>query len=390
MPHGPHALASLLLVLTALGAQDPAFLPGPLEKARASAKERQRALVIDFSHDAVAPCRRLRDETWQAPELWRAIGEVGDVIRIDPEVETAAAAEFKVVAYPTIVVLGKDGAECGRVLGFVAAGELRHRVLESIDPPPVQWEARAKYAAALARKKDLDGASRHYLWLWDEGQRHDPDLQYRRDELLDRIARFGKRHPPTLAAMQQRREALLAKVLGADPDHESTSSLISMTTRLCDFDTQLALHAAVPQATWDAHSYAFSQLASALLPELVKQARFPEAVPFVGDPIAKLQEEERMFGGAGVPAALRQQLEASRLSAQKLPLTVLFAVGDARAQPLADRMLEIDGSPRTWLLILGAAKDAGAEVVCHDWAVKALQALPEKDHARVRAFLKRR
>ena len=390
MPHGPHALASFLLLASAIAAQDPVFAPGPLEKARASAKERQRALVIDFSHDAVTPCRRLRDETWQAPELWRAIGPVADVIRIDPEVDTAAATEFGVVAYPTIVVLDKNGAECGRVLGFASAYELRHRVLESIDPPPLQWEERAKYAAALAKKKDLDGASRHYLWLWDEGQRHNPDLQFRRDELLDRIAKFGKRHPPTLEAMQQRRLALLAKVQGADPDHMVLQSLVSMTTRLCDFETQLALHTAVPRATWDANAWVFSQLAEAVLPELVMQARCPEAAKFVGDPLAKLQEEERMFGGVGIPAAVRDQMVMTRVRGQKLPLTVLFAVGDERAQALADRMLEIDGSSRTWLLILGAAKDAGAEVACHDWAVKALQSLPEKDHNRVRAFLKRR
>lgn len=388
MPQPPRHLAALLLLTTSLGAQVPAFAPGPLAAARDTAKTAQRALVIDFSHDAVTPCRRLREETWSTAELWQALAPLADVIRIDPEVDTAAAAEFGVTAYPTIVVLGKDGTERGRLLGFVAASELRSRLVETIEPPPTKWQQREKYAAALAKKKDLDGASRHYLWIWDQAASHDAEFEHMRlPVFLDKLARFAKRHPPTMAALQERRQVLLAKV-SADPDYPSMTTLVAMTERLCDFETLLALRTAVPKATWDQHEYAFAALVRAVLPTLVKQRRFAEAVPFLRDPLASFEDDLRFFGD--MPEQIRKAVLVGKVREQKDALAVLFATNDERAQQLADRLLESDGSTATWMVILGAAKAGGADVACHDWAVKALQTLPAKDHERVRTFLKRR
>jgi thioredoxin-like negative regulator of GroEL len=389
MPRPPHHLATLLLLATSLGAQVPAFAPGPLAAARDAAKAAQRALVIDFSHDAVTPCRRLRDETWPTADLWQALTPIADVIRVDPEVDTAAAAKFGVTAYPTIVVLGKDGAELGRLLGFVAASELRFRLVETIEPPPTKWEERENYAAALAKQKDLDGAGRHYLWIWDQAANYDTEFeQIRAATFLNRLARFAKRHPATMAELQERRQALLAKAGGAAPDHASMTVLVAMTRKLCDFDALLALRTAVPKATWDQHEYAFAELVDAVLPTLVKQRRFAEAMPFVPDPLAAFEHDLRYLGD--MPEAVQKMVITSTVREQKDPLAVLFAAGDERAQQLADRLLERDGSTATWMMILGAAKAAGADVACHDWAVKALQTLPAKDHERVRSFLKRR
>lgn len=378
-------------LVAAAAAQEPKFATGTLAEARARAKEQRRGLVVDFSHDAIAPCRRLRDESWRAPEVWQALADVADVIRIDPEQDPAAAAEFALIAYPTLVVFGRDGAEARRFVGFRAASELRWVLAEAVDPPPTKWVARDKLAAKLAKAGDLDGAGRHYLWLWDEGVAHDPEFDaVRTSRFLTKLARFAKKHVPTMAALHQRRSALLAKAQGNDPDFEEMNTLVELTAALGDLDQLLQLRTDVPQRTWDQFGYAFGQLAERVLPQLVANKDFAAALPFVGEPLQSLEEQLGYLQMGGIDGAMLKMLIWSKVQEYKTALTVLFAAKDERAQQLADRMLEKDGGVRTWLLIMDAAKAAGADVVAHDWATKALQTLPEKDHGRVRAFLQRR
>lgn len=386
-------LALAFSIATFAAAQEPTFATGTLAEARARAKEQKRGLIVDFSHDTIAPCRRMRDETWRTATLWQELSPAADVIRIDPESDPAAAAEFVLTAYPTIVVIGRDGAECHRRLGFHSAAELRYVLVEAIDPPPTKWRARDKLAAALAKKGDLDGAGRHYLWLWDEGVAHDRTFEFEREaDFLQKLIRFAKRHPPTMAALQQRREAMLVAAGQDNPDYEDLSALVVLTEALADVDGLLALRTAVPQGTWDNYSYVFEQLTDAVLPKLVAKERFAEAAPFLGDPVARFTEGLRHISDAGLGFGdvVRRRLVWDKVREHKPTLTILFALKDERAQALADSMLEKDGGVRTWILIMEAAKAAGAEVVSHDWATKALLTLPEKDHERVRAFLQRR
>lgn len=383
------AVAVTLVAATA--AQEPKFVAGTLAEARARAKEQKRGLVVDFSHDAIAPCRRLRDESWRSPEVWQSLADVADVIRIDPEQDPAAAAEFALTAYPTLVVFGRDGAEARRFVGFRAASELRTVLAEAVDPPPTKWSARDKLAAKLAKAGDLEGAGRHYLWLWDEGVAHDPDFDaVRTGRFLIKLVKFAKTHAPTMAALQQRREALLAKARGDNPDFEEMNTLVDLTAALGDLDRLLQLRTDVPQRTWDQFDFASGMLAERVLPQLTAKKDFAAALPFVGDPLQSMEEQLGYLQVGGIDGATVKMLTWSKIQDYKNALTVLFAVKDERAQQLADRMLEKDGGVRTWMLIMDAAKAAGADVVAHDWATKALQTLPEKDHGRVRAFLQRR
>ncbi|HZN38091.1 MAG TPA: thioredoxin family protein [Planctomycetota bacterium] len=384
-------IAALLLSFTPLGAQEPPFATGPLAAAREAAAKASRALVVDFSHDAIAPCRRLRQETWADQALWTQLKPLADVVRVDPEADTAAATEFAIVAYPTLVVLGKDGKELGRVVGFVTAAELATKVVEIIEPLPTDWNSREKLAEDLARKKDLDGASKHYLWLWDEGVQHNPSYTgVRVSFFLSKLAQFARRHPPTLAAMQRRCEAMQDAVAAGTDVRGTLGDLVHLTGALGDTDRLLALYKAVSKEDWEADDYARNLLTGAVAGPLIKQGRFAEILELVPDPLARLEDGLKLIRDVAIPEQVRTVVVRQALQQAKQVLTALFAVKDARSAALVDRMLEIDESRSTWLLVLNAAKDSGNDVACHDHAVRALQTLPEADHDRVREFLKKR
>ncbi|MGK0301206.1 MAG: peptidoglycan/xylan/chitin deacetylase (PgdA/CDA1 family), partial [Planctomycetota bacterium] len=92
-----------------------------------------------------------------------------------------------------------------------------------------------------------------------------------------------------------------------------------------------------------------------------------------------------------LPPAAQKQMEASLVRRQSKMLEAFFgAKDDAKVQPLVEALLELKPNATTWIMVLTAAKRAGHDVACHDYAVRALQELPEKDRGRVRRFLKRK
>lgn len=390
MPRRRTFLFAPLLLLGTLGAQSPPFATGPLAEVRAAAKAKGRALLIDFSHDAIAPCKRLRDTTWADAAVWQFVQPIADVVRIDPEQDTVAAAEFQVAAYPTIVVLGKDGAELGRILGFVDAKTLQTRLAELVQPLPTAWREREALAQKLQRAGDLDGALQHYLWLWDHGLQHNESAAgVRLSFFLGKLVGFAKQHPPAMAALQQRLDALITKVGGGNTDFKLVSDLTALAEALDAEDRLVACYEQVPAEKWRRERVAHRVMTEAIVGPLVTQRRFADVAKIVPDPVARLDEQLQHM--KMLPEQLRREILDRAIGEQRPILVASFATrDDGRSKILVDRLLELDAAPKTWLLVLEAAKAGEHDVACHDYAVRALQELPEDQHERVRMFLKRK
>jgi len=165
----------------------------------------------------------------------------------------------------------------------------------------------------------------------DHGLEDDPSFSgVRVSFFLSTLTRFAKKYEPARQALEQRRDALEASILKGNVDFTPVSDMVHLNRALGTRERSLAVLDKVPADKW------------------------------VGEAIAH-------------QVLVRDALE-----------------DDDTASRLAERLLEMEPGATTWLMILGAAKRAGNQMACHDYAVRALAALPEDDHGRVRGFLKRR
>lgn len=386
--------ASLLSLIVPVGAQDtnPRFSEASLAAVRAAAEAEPTTIVIDFSNDACEPCRRLLTTTWRDAKLWRMLDQNAVVLRVDPEQDQAAAKQFAVLAYPTILVLGKDGKEVHRVVGYVDAVTLREQLAQLVSPYPTDYKERQALADAARRTGDDGQALEHYLWLWDHGEEHNKGFGgVRVSFMLRKLASFAKKYEPARQALEQRRDAIEKQALAGDIDFGPIRDMVRLNESLDTRDRSLIVLQQVPAEKWRREQVAHRVLVQSVTELLIKKKRYAEAVGYLGDPVKALDKQFEMFRSAPLPPALQKQMASSVVRRQSKVLEAFFgAKEDAKVQPLVEALLELKPDASTWIMVLAAAKRAGHDVACHDYAVRALQELPEKDHKRVRRFLQRK
>jgi thiol:disulfide interchange protein DsbD len=92
------------------------------EPALGAAAEARRPVLIDFQAEWCLPCRKMEQTTFRDPEVVRASRDfaalVADVTAQDANSE-ALMRRYSVPGVPTYVLLGRDGRERARFVGFV-------------------------------------------------------------------------------------------------------------------------------------------------------------------------------------------------------------------------------------------------------------------------------
>jgi len=385
---------SLLGLIAPLGAQDtaPQFSEASLAQVRAAAEAQPTPIVIDFSNDSCEPCRRLLATTWRDAKLWRMLDQKAVVVRVDPEKDQAAAKQFAVLAYPTIIVLGKDGTEVHRVVGYVDAATLHEQLVQRVSSYPTNYKERQALANEARRKGDNELALEHYLWLWDHGIEHNRGFGgVRVTFFLRELTSFARKYEPARKALELRRDALEKEALGGDVDYRQIRDMVRLNESLDSRDRSLRVLDQVPAKKWIRERIAHRILVQSVTELLIKEKRYAEAVRHFGDPVQALDKELETLRTSPVPPAMQKQMAARIVQRQSQVLEALFgAKDDAKVQPLVEALLELKPNATTWIMVLTAAKRAGNDVACHDYSVRALQELPEKDHERLRRFLKRK
>src|SRR5437016_163721 len=121
-------LLALLVAAVASGASadDPKTEPNKetsfralsFDKAVEAAKKEDKVVFIDFYATWCGPCKKLDAETFSDGKVKKFFKDKMVPIKIDVDKDKAMAAKFNIRAMPTMVMVGADGKEIGRLVGF--------------------------------------------------------------------------------------------------------------------------------------------------------------------------------------------------------------------------------------------------------------------------------
>ncbi len=175
------------------------WFEGSFDEAQAAAKAGGKRLFVDVGAYWCPPCRKLDEEVFTQKEVGAALARDYVAVHIDAEKGEGPelAARYRVMAYPTLLVLEAGGLEQGRLVDAMAPAEL----LAALGEIARGGNVLAALEAAVQAKPD--------------------DLE----------ARYRLGNAYALAARRAEAEAELGKVIAGDPDNARGLAAKAMADR---------------------------------------------------------------------------------------------------------------------------------------------------------------
>jgi len=106
------------------------------EKALDRAKKEKKVVLVDFYADWCVWCRRLDATTYKDPDVVRFIGTNLIPVKLDVEAREGRrlAERYGVDGLPTILIVGANGSELGRIPGYMPASRFLETVQRYVGP----------------------------------------------------------------------------------------------------------------------------------------------------------------------------------------------------------------------------------------------------------------
>lgn len=242
-----------------------------------------------------------------------------------------------------------------------------------------------------------------YLWCFDEGVKHQPSfVGVRGSFLVSEIAELGKRHPPAIAALRERRDRLEARLRagtaerGEAQDYGALSQSLEESGRTLDmFD----LGGEVARLQRE-------ELFHHVFDQLMERRRYRDVIESCGSIDRYVDHAIRVYtdikalcdgpwgsiNHQGVSAERMREVvrEAPPHALRRAVTTVgkfyeaLLGVGrNGEAAAVADRISKLDPSVDTFVALVRHAVRSGRPGAAADMATQARAALPADAHARI-------
>lgn len=222
-------------------------------------------------------------------------------------------------------------------------------------------EARYKHAQDLASRGDAAAALKEFLWCFDEGMPRVTGYGgVRTSFLLSEIAKLGEQYPAALAALRERRDKALQRMLASATDSDAAMEFSALNRALKQDQNTLAVFDQLP-----ADDQRRQTLASSAYDQLVTAQRYGDAL--LGKSYAQISAQfEIMAAERPLPAnipnpeMLRKAQHDYLISSTAKNVEVLAGAGDLEhARALAARVLAFDRSPEARTLLQQHAARAG-------------------------------
>lgn len=167
----PTLLVAVSIVMIGCSpADEDLWFAGNLAQATAKAAEQESLVFVEFYTDWCSWCRRLESETLTDPEVRRGLADF-ITIRLNAEKDGAAAAsEFNVESYPTMIFIDPSGEEVERIVGYlppdkflseverISAGDTLYACLQRLQSDPTNADVMKRVVDGLLERSDPEGA----------------------------------------------------------------------------------------------------------------------------------------------------------------------------------------------------------------------------------------
>jgi thiol:disulfide interchange protein len=88
------------------------------QAASKQASQSGKLVLVDFYTTWCGPCKLLDKNTWTDPAVIQLLEQKTVALRIDAEKEAALAQHYKILAYPSVLLIKPDGTEIDRLVGY--------------------------------------------------------------------------------------------------------------------------------------------------------------------------------------------------------------------------------------------------------------------------------
>jgi len=379
------AFAFALAVAFAFMLATPALGAGPFrdlsfDQALAAAAKEDRVVFVDFYTTWCAPCKKLDEITWKDERVTEWLGENTVALKIDAEKQVELAQRFRVEGFPTLIFVGPDGTELGRLVGYLDpedflknAPSAREGVGESdrfrkaLEEKPNDYLVRMQLGSALAREGRYEEALAEFIWCYDEGLEFNPFFMgVRNSFLVGDFIQLGRKFPPALDALRERAESAREKLLSGEGGLQESMDVSSILAALDEHHKLLELWDELKAADLT-NSMVEIGLFQQVLDLMLENERYAEILEQIGrldlhlnglvfryEMVVSLNEDED---------SSMEFMLTSCLTDLSKTYQALLGAEDERAPSFAEDVLEFNSSPEAYSLLVLAAANA------EDWAV---------------------
>jgi hypothetical protein len=222
-------------------------------------------------------------------------------------------------------------------------------------------DARYKHAQELARSGDSAGALKEFLWCFDEGMPRVVGYSgVRNSFLLDSITTLGKKYPPALEALRERRDQAQQRMLSSGNDPDAAQDFAALNRELHEDQNTLAAFDQLPVGDPRRQT-----MATVAYDQLVNAQRYNDAI--LGRPYESMRamfemnmKERPLPASVSNPEMIRKTQRDYLINSTANGIEVLAGSGDlVHARSLAGRLLAYDSSPETRAILLQHLARAG-------------------------------
>lgn len=378
------------------------------DAALAAASKENKPIIIDFYATWCGPCKQLDKTTWKDAKVRAWLNENMIALKIDAEKERALAKRYRVRGYPTIVFLLADGSEIDRVVGYVdaeqflaqAEGALANkksiaRTPETLAKMKDSPSLRMENGDALAARNQFKEALAEYLWCFDQGLEKDAAFAaVRATLLLNSIRALADLYPPAHSALLERRDRAERALGSGSATRQQLLDLASLNRVLDENPRTLA---AFDKLAGEAGEKLKRDSIDIVIEQLIAARRYQDIINNSEDLSGLVA---RVLGSydALLKYADNGSADAEPMLGEMKGYTVkkasgfyeaLLATGKGEeAGRVAEQLLNFDSSAETYVLLIKRANVAGRDEMARALAERALKALPEEEHGRIRNLVK--